>query len=106
MTDQAPSAALIERAWRMYCDDTQGSMDVRDHWFELSPAVQTLYIEKASHHPRPFDVMVRLADAERIVRMVDTVGGEAIRNHGKITLTQGAALFNAAANYLVKYEKS
>lgn len=34
-------------AWDLYCADTAGTMDVRDHWSELSDSVQKLYITKA-----------------------------------------------------------
>lgn len=48
----------------------------------------------------------RLAEAEQIVRAVDKVGAAAVANGGRIELTQGAVLFTAAANYLVKHRSS
>jgi len=38
--------SLIDKAWRLYCEETAGSMDVRDFWEELSPRVQALFISK------------------------------------------------------------
>lgn len=36
-----------ERAWRIYCAETSGGLDVRDFWEELPPQVQKIYLEKA-----------------------------------------------------------
>lgn len=38
--------ALIERAWKLYCDETKGGVDVKDFWEELSPKVQQIYLDK------------------------------------------------------------
>ena len=35
-----------EAAWRLYCDETKGSMDVRDFWDDLSPRVKAHYLNK------------------------------------------------------------
>lgn len=37
----------LDRAWRMYCDDTAGGMDVRDFWDELPRRLQDYYFYKA-----------------------------------------------------------
>lgn len=34
-------------AWQLYCAETAGDMDVRDHWSQLSQKVQHVYLEKA-----------------------------------------------------------
>lgn len=34
------------KAWKLYCDETAGSMDVRDFWQELPLYVQHIYLEK------------------------------------------------------------
>jgi hypothetical protein len=36
-----------EIAWELYCNETAGSMDVRDFWEELPETVQQLYLQKA-----------------------------------------------------------
>lgn len=41
-----PSQHLIDAAWGLYCEQTAGSMDVRDSWHELSPKVQILFLMK------------------------------------------------------------
>lgn len=38
---------INDRAWEIYCEDTAGSMDVRDYWEQLPLEVQTIYIAKA-----------------------------------------------------------
>ena len=35
-----------EAAWRLYCADTAGDMDVRDFWEDLSPRVKAHYLNK------------------------------------------------------------
>lgn len=37
---------LEERAWLCYCQETAGSMDVRDFWEELPEYVQEIYKNK------------------------------------------------------------
>ena len=37
---------LEREAWALYCAETAGDMDVRDAWWELSPKVQHLYLDK------------------------------------------------------------
>ena len=59
-----------------------------------------------ARHNEATEIEARLAEAERIVRAVDKVGAEAVANGGRITLTQGAVLFTAAANYLVKHHSA
>ena len=39
--------ALIDKAWKLYCEETAGSMDVRDFWEELNPKIQKIYLDKA-----------------------------------------------------------
>lgn len=39
--------SVIDKAWKLYCDDTRGGMDVRDFWEELPMKVQTFYLNKA-----------------------------------------------------------
>ncbi len=34
------------KAWILYCEDTAGSLHIADFWHELSPEVQSLYLEK------------------------------------------------------------
>lgn len=34
-------------AWELYCQETAGSMDVRDFWEELPPHVQKYYMSSA-----------------------------------------------------------
>jgi hypothetical protein len=38
--------AAEEAAWRLYCDETAGGMDVRDFWEELCPRVKAYYLNK------------------------------------------------------------
>ena len=51
--------AIEELAWKKYCEDTAGDMDVRDFWEELPESVQQRYIAKVScSYPNcncPFD---------------------------------------------------
>jgi hypothetical protein len=35
---------LEDKAWRLYCADTQGSMHVADFWWEVPLSVQEKYI--------------------------------------------------------------
>lgn len=35
-----------ECAWNLYCEETAGSMDVRDFWWELPKDVQQIYLDK------------------------------------------------------------
>lgn len=35
-------------AWKMYCAETAGSMDVRDFWEELPERVQAYYLKSAA----------------------------------------------------------
>lgn len=37
-----------EKAWKLYCLETAGSMDVRDFWSELAPRVQAYYLAKVA----------------------------------------------------------
>lgn len=37
---------LEQLAWQLYCEETAGSMDVRDFWEELPPKVQEYYKNK------------------------------------------------------------
>lgn len=37
---------LEEQAWLLYCEDTAGGMDVKDHWDELPYDVQELYLSR------------------------------------------------------------
>ena len=36
-----------QSAWALYCDETKGGMNVADFWHELSPKVQSLYLESS-----------------------------------------------------------
>lgn len=36
-----------QRAWKLYCEETSGRLDVRDFWEELPFQVQKIYLEKA-----------------------------------------------------------
>ena len=38
---------LEQLAWEIYCEETAGSMDVRNFWEELPERVQRMFIEKA-----------------------------------------------------------
>lgn len=38
---------LESRAWEIYCQETAGSMDVRDFWWELPEHVQSIFLDKA-----------------------------------------------------------
>ena len=38
---------ITEQAWKIYCKDTAGSMDVRDYWEDLPPRVQLIFLDKA-----------------------------------------------------------
>lgn len=42
--------AVERMAWELYCKETAGSLDVRDFWFELSPAMQSHYIARITAH--------------------------------------------------------
>jgi hypothetical protein len=42
-----PEQYRIALAWHLYCFDTQGSMDCRDYWSQLSKSVQEMYLKKA-----------------------------------------------------------
>jgi hypothetical protein len=36
-------------AWELYCQETDGSMDVRDHWEDLPDYVQQIYLQKVAN---------------------------------------------------------
>lgn len=46
-----PPEMTIEegRAWKLYCEETAGSMDVRDFWHELPSSLQMVYLSKVRH---------------------------------------------------------
>jgi len=47
MSDK-PMTRREQQAWRLYCDETAGSMDVRDYWHELSPKIQEMFLAKVA----------------------------------------------------------
>lgn len=38
-----------QAAWEQYCWETRGTMDVKDHWSELSSKVQEHFLDKMSY---------------------------------------------------------
>lgn len=38
--------SLEQKAWELYCKETAGGMDVRDHWEELPQRVREHYLTK------------------------------------------------------------
>lgn len=43
---------LETKAWERYCEDTAGSMDVKDFWEELSPTIRSHYMNIVANEPR------------------------------------------------------
>jgi hypothetical protein len=37
-----------EAAWKLYCEETAGDMDVRDYWSQLPRHVREMYLAKVS----------------------------------------------------------
>lgn len=44
--DESLKKELEDRAWILYCDETEGDVDVSGHWEELSPQTQSIYVLK------------------------------------------------------------
>lgn len=63
-------------AWGVYCQETAGSMDVRDSWEQLPPNVQQIYLDKASMIQRAWDLYQK--DGEKI-----QVDGKEFAKHWK-----------------------
>lgn len=43
---------LKQRAWELYCEETRGDLDVRDHWDDLPAVVQRMFINRVRNPER------------------------------------------------------
>ena len=67
------SAAVEKQAWKMYCEDTAGDLDVRDNWESLSLEMKEYYILKSIELRA--DSMIENETQTGDVQLVETFGG-------------------------------
>lgn len=68
---------LEHKAWNLYCDETAGSIDVRDFWAELSKSVQKVYLQKAKLGTQEPNKRKKRHKKAKVVRRIKNQ----IRNH-------------------------
>lgn len=46
---------MEQTAWKLYCEETAGDMDVKDFWHELPHSVQQIYLRKVKEELKDED---------------------------------------------------
>lgn len=50
---------ITDQAWKLYCEETAGDMDVRDSWEELPPNAKIHYLTLAGNFARKSQALTR-----------------------------------------------